>query len=48
MITEKNVNQVIFDYAVGKMVFGDRQFKVVFIPVEIREGLKSVLRGYEG
>ncbi len=33
---------------VGKMVFGDRQFKVVFIPVEIREGLKSVLRGYEG
>ena len=33
---------------VGKMVFGDRQFKVAFIPVEIREGLKSVLRGYEG
>ncbi|MBE0523777.1 MAG: hypothetical protein IBX40_05515 [Methanosarcinales archaeon] len=28
---------------VGKMVFGDRQFKVAFIPVEIREGLKSVL-----
>ncbi len=27
---------------VGKMVFGDRQFKVAFIPVEIREGLKSV------
>jgi hypothetical protein len=33
---------------VGKMVFGDRQFKVAFILVEIREGLKSVLRGYEG
>lgn len=33
---------------VGKMVFGDRQFKVVFIPVEIREGLKSVLKDYEG
>ncbi len=30
---------------VGKMVFGDRQFKVAFIPVEIREGLKSVLSG---
>ncbi|MCG2727547.1 MAG: hypothetical protein L6244_02710 [Candidatus Methanoperedenaceae archaeon] len=28
---------------VGKMVFGDRQFKVAFIPIEIREGLKSVL-----
>ncbi len=28
---------------VGKMVFGDRQFKVAFIPVEIREGLRSVL-----
>jgi hypothetical protein len=28
---------------VGKMVFGDRRFKVAFIPVEIREGLKSVL-----
>ena len=28
---------------VGKMVFSDRQFKVAFIPVEIREGLKSVL-----
>ncbi len=28
---------------VGKMVFGDRQFRVAFIPVEIREGLKSVL-----
>ncbi len=26
---------------VGKMVFGDRRFKVAFIPVEIREGLKS-------
>ncbi len=33
---------------VGKMVFGDRQFKVAFIPGEIREGLKSVLKGYEG
>lgn len=33
---------------VGKMVFGDRQFRVAFIPVEIREGLKSVLTGYEG
>ncbi|NJD54125.1 MAG: hypothetical protein FIB07_14820 [Candidatus Methanoperedens sp.] len=28
---------------VGKMVYGDRQFKVAFIPVEIRDGLKSVL-----
>jgi len=28
---------------VGKMVFGNRQFKVAFIPVEIREGLKSLL-----
>lgn len=28
---------------VGKMVFGDRQFKVAFIPVEIRDCLKSVL-----
>ena len=28
---------------VGKMVFGDRQFKVAFIPIEIREGLNSVL-----
>ena len=28
---------------VGKMVFGDRRFKVAFIPVEIREELKSVL-----
>jgi len=28
---------------VGKMVFSDRQFKVAFIPVEIREGLNSVL-----
>lgn len=28
---------------VGKMVFDDRQFKVAFIPVEIREGLKSLL-----
>lgn len=28
---------------VGKMVFGDRQFKVAFVPVEIRDGLKSIL-----
>jgi len=28
---------------VGKMVFGDRNYKVAFIPVEIREELKSVL-----
>ena len=28
---------------VGKMVFGDRNFKVAFIPVEIREELTSVL-----
>ncbi|MCE8425549.1 MAG: hypothetical protein J5U17_07195 [Candidatus Methanoperedens sp.] len=28
---------------VGKMVFGDRRFKVAFIPNEIREGLKSIL-----
>lgn len=28
---------------VGKMVFGDRKFKVAFIPVEIREELKSLL-----
>lgn len=28
---------------VGKMTFGDRQFKVAFIPVEIRDGIKSVL-----
>ncbi len=28
---------------VGKMVFGDRQFKVAFIPIEIREGLISML-----
>lgn len=28
---------------VGKMVFGDRYYKVAFIPIEIREGLKSVL-----
>jgi len=33
---------------VGKMAFGDRQFKVAFIPVEIREELKSVLKDYEG
>jgi hypothetical protein len=33
---------------VGKMAFGDRQFKVAFIPVEIREGLKSMLKGYKG
>jgi DNA-directed RNA polymerase subunit H (RpoH/RPB5) len=30
---------------VGKMSFGDRQFRVAFIPVEIREGLKSELKG---
>ncbi len=28
---------------VGKMAFSDRQFKVAFIPIEIREGLKSIL-----
>ncbi len=28
---------------VGKMVFGDRKFKVAFIPVEIRDSLKSIL-----
>jgi len=28
---------------VGKMVFGDRKYKVAFIPVEIRDELKSVL-----
>ncbi|HJH32127.1 MAG TPA: hypothetical protein C5S50_08135 [Methanosarcinaceae archaeon] len=28
---------------VGKMVFGDRKFKVAYIPVEIREELKSLL-----
>jgi len=28
---------------VGKMVFGDRHYKVAFIPIEIREGLKSML-----
>ncbi|MFZ3167346.1 MAG: hypothetical protein WA130_06995 [Candidatus Methanoperedens sp.] len=28
---------------VGKMVFGDRKFKVAFIPIEIRDGLKSIL-----
>ena len=28
---------------VGKMVFGDRQFKVAFIPIEIRDGLKVLL-----
>ena len=28
---------------VGKMVFGDRRYKVAFIPVEIREELKSLL-----
>jgi len=28
---------------VGKMAFGDRNYKVAFIPVEIREELKSVL-----
>lgn len=28
---------------VGKMVFGDRNYKVAFIPVEIRKELKSVL-----
>ncbi len=28
---------------VGKMVFGERKFKVAFIPIEIREGLKRVL-----
>jgi hypothetical protein len=32
---------------IGKMAFGDRQFRVAFIPVEIREGLKSVLKGCE-
>lgn len=33
---------------VGKMAFGDRQFRVAFIPVEIREGLKFVLKVNEG
>ena len=33
---------------VGKMTFGDRQFKVAFIPVEIREELKSMLKVNEG
>ncbi|MDD1744222.1 MAG: hypothetical protein LUQ20_00185 [Candidatus Methanoperedens sp.] len=33
---------------VGKMAFGDRQFRVAFIPVEIREGLKSELKVNEG
>jgi hypothetical protein len=28
---------------VGKMVYGERQFKVAFIPVEIRDGLRSIL-----
>jgi hypothetical protein len=28
---------------VGKMVYGERQFKVAFIPVEIRDSLRSVL-----
>jgi hypothetical protein len=28
---------------VGKMVFGERQFKVAFIPIEIRDCLKSLL-----
>jgi hypothetical protein len=28
---------------VGKMVYGDRKFKVAFIPVEIRDGLRSIL-----
>ena len=28
---------------VGKMVYGERQFKVAFVPVEIRDGLKSIL-----
>ena len=28
---------------VGKMAFGDRQFRVAFVPVEIREDLKSAL-----
>jgi len=27
---------------VGKMVFGERQFKVAFIPIEIRDGLESL------
>jgi len=30
---------------VGKMAFGDRQFRVAFIPVEIREELKSIFEG---
>ncbi|MFZ3383268.1 MAG: hypothetical protein WA144_05020 [Candidatus Methanoperedens sp.] len=28
---------------VGKMVYGERQFKVAFIPIEIRDSLKSIL-----
>lgn len=28
---------------VGRMIFGDRRFKVAFIPIEIRDSLKSVL-----
>jgi len=28
---------------VGKMVYGERQFKVAFIPKEIREGLRSIM-----
>jgi hypothetical protein len=28
---------------VGKMVYGERQFKVAFIPKEIRDGLRSML-----
>lgn len=28
---------------VGKMVYGDRKFKVAFIPIEIRDGLRSIL-----
>ncbi|MCZ7397119.1 MAG: hypothetical protein O8C59_01235 [Candidatus Methanoperedens sp.] len=32
---------------VGKMVFGDRQFKVAFIPIEIRDGLKVCFTSYQ-
>jgi hypothetical protein len=48
MIDEENVNQAIFEYAdkkygkQSKELF-QRYIKVAFIPVEIRDGLKSVL-----
>ena len=35
-------------FIVGKMNFGDRQFKVAFIPIEIRDLLHTILRPLRG